>query len=42
MRITGQIKIAKPKHGMPVVGRIEIVRQADDSKNHGIVFYPAS
>jgi uncharacterized OB-fold protein len=41
MRITGQIKIATPKLGMPVTGKIEIVREAEYSKNYGMVFYPA-
>jgi hypothetical protein len=41
MRITGQIKIASPKLGMPVTGKIEIVREAEYSKNYGMVFYPA-
>ena len=41
MRITGQVKIPNPKHGMPVTGKIEIVREAEYSKNYGMVFYPA-
>ncbi len=41
MRITGQIKIDKPKLGMAVIGKIEIVREAEYSRNYGMVFYPA-
>jgi uncharacterized protein len=41
MRITAQLKIPEPEIGMPVTGRIEVVRQADYSKNFGMVFYPA-
>ncbi len=40
MRITGQIKIANPKLGMLVTGEVEIVREAEYSKNYGMVFYP--
>jgi len=41
MRITGQIKIPHPKMGMPVIGKVEVVREAEYSQNYGIVFYPA-
>jgi uncharacterized OB-fold protein len=41
MRITGQLKIPAPKAGMSVAGKVEIVREADYSRNYGIVFYPA-
>jgi hypothetical protein len=41
MRITGQLKIPTPQIGMPVSGKVEVVREADYSKNYGIVFYPA-
>ena len=41
MRITGQHKIPQPKLGMPVIGKVEIVREAEYSKNYGMVFYPA-
>jgi len=41
MRITGQLKIPNPKLGMPVTGKVEIVREADYGKNYGMVFYPA-
>ena len=27
--------------GMPVIGKVEIVREAEYSKNYGMVFYPA-
>jgi uncharacterized OB-fold protein len=40
MRITGQLKVPHPKMGMSVAGKVEIVRQAEYSKNFGIVFYP--
>ena len=40
MRITGQVKITNPKLGMPVTGKVEIVREAEYSKNYGMVFYP--
>ena len=41
MRITGQLKITNPKLGMAVAGKVEIVREAEYSKNYGMVFYPA-
>ena len=41
MCITGQIKIPHPKMGMPVIGKVEVVREAEYSQNYGIVFYPA-
>ncbi len=41
IRITGQLKIANPKTGMPVRGEIEPVRQGTYSKNFGMVFYAA-
>jgi uncharacterized OB-fold protein len=41
LRITGQLKIPAPKMGMKVAGKVEIVREADYTKNYGIVFYPA-
>jgi uncharacterized protein len=41
MRITGQHKIPQPKLGMAVIGKVEIVREAEYSKNYGMVFYPA-
>jgi uncharacterized OB-fold protein len=40
MRITGQLKIPHPKFGMAVAGEVEIVREAEYSKNYGMVFYP--
>jgi uncharacterized OB-fold protein len=41
LRITGQLKIPNPKLGMAVAGQVEIVREAEYSKNYGMVFYPA-
>jgi uncharacterized OB-fold protein len=41
MRITGQLKVPNPKIGMAVSGKVEIVREAEYSKNFGMVFYPA-
>lgn len=39
VRMTGRIKIGNPKMGMPVVGKVEVVRQADYEKRRGMVFY---
>ncbi len=39
-RITGQLRIDEPKIGMKVKGKVEIVREAEYSKNYGLVFYP--
>jgi uncharacterized protein len=41
IRITGQLKIPKPKIGMAVQGEVEVVRESGDGKNYGMVFYPA-
>jgi uncharacterized OB-fold protein len=41
MRITGQLKIPNPKMGMAVSGNVETVREAEYTKNFGMVFYPA-
>jgi hypothetical protein len=41
MRITGQLKAPSPKIGMAVRGKVETVREAEYSKNFGMVFYPA-
>ena len=41
VRITGQLKVPNPKLGMAVTGKVEIVREAEYSKNYGMVFYPA-
>ncbi len=41
LRITGQLKVPAPKMGMRVAGEVEIVREADYTKNYGMVFYPA-
>ena len=41
MRITGRLKITNPTLGMPVTGKVEIVREAECRQNCGMVFYPA-
>ncbi len=41
IRITGQLKIPKPKTGMAVEGKVEVVRQGTYKKNYGMVFYAA-
>ena len=41
MRLTGQLKAPSPKIGMAVRGKVEVVREAEYSKNFGMVFYPA-
>jgi uncharacterized OB-fold protein len=41
MRMTGQLKVPAPKMGMAVRGEVEVVREAEYSKNFGMVFYPA-
>ena len=38
-RITGQLKIAEPKTGMRVKGKVEVVRKDDYKKDYGMVFY---
>jgi hypothetical protein len=38
-RVTGQLKIAEPKMGMKVSGKVEIVRKDEYGKNLGLVFY---
>ena len=40
-RLTGQLKIDKPKMGMKVKGAVEIVRKDDYNEYMGMVFYPA-
>ena len=39
-RLTGQIKIDKPKTGMKVKGKVELVREEGYNKHYGMVFYP--
>ena len=39
VRITGQVKIPKPKTGMAVVGKTEVVRRDEYKEHHGMVFY---
>lgn len=41
IRVTGQLKIPKPKAGMKVQGVVEVVRQSEFRKQYGMVFYPA-
>jgi len=38
-RITGQLKISKPKTGMKVKGKVEVVRLEGYNKHWGMVFY---
>ena len=40
-RITGQIRIEKPRVGMHVRGEVEVVRQDEYNKYMGMVFYAA-
>ena len=40
-RITGQVKIDKPKIGMKVKGKVELVRKDEYKKHYGVVFYPS-
>lgn len=41
MRITGQIDIKKPKIGMKVEGKVEVVRKDEYKKYLGMIFYQA-
>ena len=41
IRVTGQLKIENPAMGMPVRGKIELVRTEDYTSHYGIVFYHA-
>lgn len=38
-RITCQLNISKPKMGMEVVGKVEVVRKDEYHKYYGMVFY---
>lgn len=40
LRITGQLRIDKPKTGMRVRGQVDVVRTADYTKHWGMIFYP--
>lgn len=40
-RITGQLNIGKPKIGMKVAGKVEVVRSHQYEKHYGMVFYEA-
>jgi uncharacterized protein len=40
-RIIGQLKIDKPKTGMAVKAKVEVVRKESYSENLGMVFYKA-
>jgi uncharacterized protein len=40
-RITGQLRIDKPKTGMNVKAKVEVVRQDGYNKSLGMVFYEA-
>jgi uncharacterized OB-fold protein len=39
VRVTGQIRIEKPKIGMKVAGKVEPVRSDEYTEHHGFVFY---
>ena len=39
VRVTGQLRIPKPKIGMKVSGKVEPVRSGEYNKHHGMVFY---
>jgi hypothetical protein len=41
VRITGQVAIENPRIGMPVVGEVEVVRQAEYDSHYGMVFREA-
>ncbi|MGD2088542.1 MAG: hypothetical protein PVH61_20360 [Candidatus Aminicenantes bacterium] len=41
MKITGQLKMEKPKIGMKVKGKVETVRSDEYDKRLGMVFYKA-
>jgi uncharacterized OB-fold protein len=38
-RITGQLRIANPKIGMKVRGKVEVVRKEEYTKYWGMIFY---
>jgi uncharacterized OB-fold protein len=38
-RITGQLHIEKPRIGMNVTGKVEVVRKDDYNKHYGMIFY---
>ncbi|MBF0409686.1 MAG: OB-fold domain-containing protein [Candidatus Riflebacteria bacterium] len=40
VRVTGQLKTDEMHIGMPVRGKVEVVRQSDYRKYHGWTFYP--
>jgi len=41
VRVMGQLRIPKPKTGMEVEGRIEVVRRTEYEAHYGMVFYTA-
>ncbi len=40
-KITGQLNIKNPRTGMPVTGKVEVVRKDEYNKYYGMVFYEA-
>ncbi|MBI4870308.1 MAG: OB-fold domain-containing protein [Candidatus Riflebacteria bacterium] len=40
LRMTGQIRIPNPTMGMRVMGKVEIVKEAEYDKTYGMIFYP--
>jgi uncharacterized OB-fold protein len=40
-RVTGQLRIDKPRIGMKVKGKVEVVRKAEYERHYGFVFYAA-
>lgn len=41
IRMMGQINIKEPKLGMPVEGKVEVVRKDQYNRFHGMIFYSA-
>jgi uncharacterized OB-fold protein len=41
VRMTGQLRAEKPRLGMRLRGEVEVVRQGEYEKSHGMVFYAA-
>ena len=41
VRMTGQLRAEEPKLGMKLRGEVEVVRQGEYEKFHGMVFYAA-
>ena len=39
LRVIGQLRLAEPRLGMPVFGKVEPVRKDEYTRHYGIVFY---